>query len=69
MTKLINLVKNLNMTDRKAFKVLLNELMKNKTIDDDCVMMLWAWFTKTIIISDEDRITATLIISFLARYK
>lgn len=69
MTKLVNLVKTLNVTNRKAFKALLNEWIQNKTLDDDCIMLLWAWFTKTATVSNEDRIAGTLLISLLARYK
>lgn len=68
MTRLINLIKTLNVVNRKAFKCLLNEWIKNKTLDDDCVMILWAWFTKTVIISEEDRVVATLLLSLIARY-
>lgn len=69
MTRLINLVKTLNVINRKAFKDLLNEWIKNKTLDDDCIMVLWAWFTKTMIVSDEDRVIATILLSMVARYK
>lgn len=67
MTRLVNLLKKLNITNRKAFKVLLNEWVKNKILDDDCIMLLWAWFTKSVPVSHEDRIAITLFISFLVR--
>lgn len=67
MTKILNLVKSLNVTHRNAFKILLDEWIKNKTLNDDCIMMLWAWFTKTINIAQEDRIVATFLLSLLAR--
>lgn len=68
MIRLINLVKTLNVTYRKAFKVLLCEWIKNKVLDDDCVMVLWAWFTKSMKISHENRVAATLLLSLIARY-
>lgn len=68
MTQLISLVKTLNVSNRKAFKVLMMEWVKNNSLNDDCIMLLWAWFTKTVIISHEDRIIAALILSLLARY-
>lgn len=67
MTKILNLVKSLNVTYRNAFKILLDEWIKNKTLNDDCIMMLWAWFTKTVNIAQEDRIVATFLLSLLAR--
>ncbi|XP_050420511.1 condensin complex subunit 1 [Adelges cooleyi] len=69
MKKLLNLVKTLNVTNRKAFKMLLYEWVKNKTIDDDCIMLLWAWFTKSISIPREDRVVAALLISMFASAK
>jgi len=68
MTRLICLIKTLNVTNRRAFKALLNEWIKNKTLDDDCIMVLWAWLTKSKNINDEDRVVAALILSLLARY-
>lgn len=68
MIRLVNLVKTLNVTNRKAFKMLLCEWINNKTLDNDCIMILWAWFTKTKKISHENRIAATLILSLIARY-
>lgn len=69
MTKLINLIKRLNITNRKAFKVLLIEWINNEILDNDCIKLLWAWFTKSIIISHEDRLIVALLLSFLAWYK
>lgn len=66
MTRLICLIKTLNVTNRRAFKALLNEWIKNKTLDDECIMVLWAWLTKSKDINDEDRIVAALILSLLA---
>jgi len=68
MTRLVSLVKTLNITNRRAFKALLNEWIKNKTLDDECIMTLWAWLTKSKEISEEDRVVAALILSLLARY-
>lgn len=68
MARLVNLVKTLNVTNRRAFKALLNEWIKNKTLDDECIMVLWAWFTKSKDISEENQVVAALILSFLARY-
>lgn len=69
MTRLINLIKRLNITNRKAFKVLLIEWINNEILDNDCIMLLWAWFKKSIIISHEDRLIVALLLSFLAWYK
>ncbi|XP_060833475.1 condensin complex subunit 1 [Rhopalosiphum padi] len=66
MTRLVSLIKTLNVTNRRAFKALLNEWMKNKTLDDECIMVLWAWFTKSKDISDEDQVVAALILSLIA---
>jgi len=68
MTRLVNLVKNLSLTNRRAFKALLNEWIKNKTLDDECIMVLWAWVTKSKEVFSEDRVVAALILSLLARY-
>jgi len=68
MTRLISLIKTLSVTNRRAFKALLNEWIKNKTLDDECIMVLWAWVTKTKDISDENRVVAALILSLIARY-
>lgn len=68
MIRLVNLVQTLNVANRKAFKMLLCEWINNKTLDDDCIMILWAWFTKTKKISQENRIIATLLLSLIARY-
>jgi len=68
MTRLVSCIKTLNVTNRRAFKALLNEWMKNKTLDDECIMVLWAWFTKSKDISDEDQVVAALILSLIARY-
>ncbi|CAI6344316.1 unnamed protein product [Macrosiphum euphorbiae] len=66
MNRLICLIKTLNETNRRAFKALLNEWLKNKTLDDECIMVLWAWLTKSKDINDEDRVVAALILSLLA---
>lgn len=63
------MLKTLDVNDRKAFKALIKEWVKNKTLDDDCIALLWAWFTKSITVSYEDRVIATLLISMIARYK
>lgn len=68
MIRLLNLIKTLNVINRRAFKVLLNEWIKNKTLDDECIMVLWAWFTKSKDISEENQVVAALILSFIARY-
>jgi len=68
MTRLICLIKTLSLTNRRAFKALLNEWIKNKTLDDECITVLWAWLTKSKDINDEDRQVAALILSLLARY-
>lgn len=67
MKRLLNLVKSLNVANRKAFKILLNEWVKNKTLDDDCIQLLWAWYTESIPIKNEDRVLTALLISMLAR--
>lgn len=67
MTRLINLLKTLNLTNIEAFKNLLSEWIKNETFDNDWIMLLWAWFTRSIIISDEDRVFTAFLISLLAR--
>lgn len=69
MTRLLNLLKTLDVSNRNAFEVLIKEWIKNKTLDDDCVALLWAWFTKSTTISHEDRIIATLLLSMIAGYK
>ncbi|XP_050546197.1 condensin complex subunit 1 isoform X2 [Daktulosphaira vitifoliae] len=69
MKRLLNLAKSLNVTNRKAFKVLLNEWVMNKTLDDDCIMLLWAWYTESIPITKEDQIVTALLISMLASAK
>lgn len=68
MTRLINLLKTLDLDNRNAFEALLNEWIKNKTLDDECIMVLWSWLTKSKDIADEDRVVAALILSWLARY-
>jgi len=68
MTRLVSLIKTLNVTNRRAFKVLLNEWIKNKTLDDECIKVLWAWFSKSKDISEEDQIVVALMLSLLARY-
>jgi len=68
MTRLISLIKTLNVTNRRAFKALLNEWIKDKTLDDECIKVLWAWFSKSKDISEEDRVVAALMLSLLARY-
>jgi len=68
MIRLLNLIKTLNVTNRRAFKALLNEWIKNKTLDDECIMVLWAWFTKSKDISEENQVVAALILSLIARY-
>jgi hypothetical protein len=66
--KILNLVKSLNVNYINAFKILLDEWIKNKTLNDDCIMILWAWLTKIVNISQEDRIVVTFLLSLLARY-
>lgn len=68
MMKILNLVKSLNITYINSFIILLDEWIKNKTLNDDCIMTLWAWFTKTVNISQEDRIVVAFLLSLLARY-
>lgn len=63
------MLKTLDVNDREAFKALIKEWIKNTTLDDDCVALLWAWFTKSATISHEDRVIATLLLSMIARYK
>lgn len=69
MTRLVNLIKTLNITNRKAFQALLIEWINNETLKNDWIMLLWAWFTKSVNISHEDRVVATLLLSLLAKYK
>lgn len=68
MTRLVSLIKTLSVTNRKAFKALLIEWIKNKTLDDECITVLWAWFSKSKDISEEDQVVAALMLSLLARY-
>jgi len=68
MTRLASLIKTLSVTNRRAFKALLNEWIKNKTLDDECIMVLWAWMTKSKDNVEGDRVVAALILSLLARY-
>jgi len=67
MTRLIHLVKKLSLTKRKAFRVLLNEWLQNKTLNNDCIMLLWSWFTKFITVSYEDRVLSALLLSMISR--
>lgn len=69
MTRLLNLLKTLDIRNRDAFEVLIKEWIKNRTLDDDCIALLWTWFTKSTTISHEDRVIATLLISMIAGYK
>lgn len=69
MTRLVNLLKTLDVSDREAFTTLIKEWIKNTTLDDDCIAVLWAWFTNSTTISHEDRVIATLLISMISRYK
>ncbi|CAH1732771.1 unnamed protein product [Aphis gossypii] len=66
MTRLVSLIKTLSVTNRKAFKALLIEWIKNKTLDDECITVLWAWFSKSKDISEEDQVVAALMLSLLA---
>jgi len=68
MTRLVSLIKTLSFTNRRAFKALLNEWIKNNTLDDECIKVLWAWFSKSKDISEEDQVVAALMLSLLARY-
>lgn len=67
MTKLVNLVKNLNVTNRKSFELLLLEWINNETLDKDCIKLLWMVFTKSINTSHKDRVIAALILSMVTR--
>jgi len=67
MTRLINLVKKLSIVKRKSFGVLLNEWLQNKTLNNDCIMLLWSWFTKSITVSYEDRVLSALLLSMISR--
>lgn len=67
MTKLVSVVKHLNVNNRIAFQVLLEEWIKKKTLDNACIQVLWLWFTKTSNIPHDDRIVATVILSMLAK--
>lgn len=70
MNRLVKLVKTCSVTSMKSFKVLIIEWVKNKTLDNDCIMLLWAWFTKsTKTIHCEDRLVAACLISMLSRYE
>lgn len=67
MKKLVNLVKDLNVTNRKSFEILLLEWINNETLDKDCIKLLWKVFTKSINTSYEDRVIAALILSLITR--
>lgn len=67
MKKLVNLVKDLNVSNRKSFEILLLEWINNETLDKDCIKLLWKVFTKSINTSHEDRVIAALILSLITR--
>lgn len=68
MTRLIHLLKTLNVSNKKAFTALLHEWIHNNTLSDDYIKVLWAWFTKFVTVSHEDQVLSALLLSFLSRY-
>ncbi|VVC36201.1 Hypothetical protein CINCED_3A010242 [Cinara cedri] len=68
-TKLLNLVKTLSITNREAFKILLAEWIKNKTLDDDCIMLLWSWITKSATKHIENKYFAAFFMSLIVGAK